>query len=191
MVDRHKRFLDVAVGMLGSTNEVWVLRRSALYWLAITTNQLFDVAYSWEGFSPYLIPGKGYPLYPWLNIPYRDLLRRNRSLQERFFNCKLSIGRCVVENAFGILKQSFWELGRLFELHMTSFQMWLLLATCCIMCCSIKIPMTWLCFSRFAYALTFSYTAFIQSTWADHIFDIFLIISKGKGWLQRLMMTQR
>jgi hypothetical protein len=106
-VDRHIRFLDVAVGMLGSTNDVWVLRCSALYQLATTTNQLFDVAYSFEGFPPYLIANKGYPLYPWLITPYRDLLTWNHSLEEGFFNCKLNTGRCVVENAFGILKQSF------------------------------------------------------------------------------------
>lgn len=69
VVDRHKRFLDVSVGMLGSTNDMRVLRRSSLYHLATTTNQLFNVAYSQEGFSPYLIGDKGYPMYPWLMIP--------------------------------------------------------------------------------------------------------------------------
>jgi hypothetical protein len=46
VVDRHKRFLDVSVGMPRSTNGMRVLRRSSLFYLATTTNQLFDVAYS-------------------------------------------------------------------------------------------------------------------------------------------------
>jgi hypothetical protein len=46
MVDKHKRFMDVAVGMHGSTNDVRVLRRSSLYRLATSTNQLFDIVYA-------------------------------------------------------------------------------------------------------------------------------------------------
>jgi hypothetical protein len=64
VVDKHKRFIDVFVGMPGNTNDMRVLRRSSLYRLATTTNQLFDVAYAQEGFSPYLIGDKGYPMYP-------------------------------------------------------------------------------------------------------------------------------
>jgi hypothetical protein len=131
VVDRHKRFLDVSIGMPGSTNDVRVLRRSALYRLATTTNQLFNVAYSQEGFSPYLIGDKGYPLYPWLITPYRDLPTGNRSLQEWLFNRKLSTGRCVVENSFGILKQSFRELGRLSKMHVTTFPN--VIVACCLL----------------------------------------------------------
>jgi hypothetical protein len=131
VVDRHKRFVDLSVGMPGSTNDMRVLRRSSLYHLATTTNQLFDVAYAQHGFSPYLIGDKGYPLYPWLMTPYRDLPIGNRSLQERLFNRKLSTGRCVVENAFGILKQSFRELGRVSELHVTALPD--VIVACCLL----------------------------------------------------------
>jgi hypothetical protein len=131
VVDRYKRFLDLSVGMPGSTNDVRVLRWSSLYRLATTTNQLFDIAYSQEGFSPYLIGDKDYPLFPWLITPYRDLPTGNRSLQERLFNRKLSTGRCVVENAFGFLKQSFRELGRQSELHVTSFPY--VIVACCLL----------------------------------------------------------
>ena len=104
VVDKHKRFIDVSMGMLRNINDMRVLRHSSLYCLATTTNQLFDVAYAQEGFSPYLIGDKGYLLYPWLITPYWNLPTCNRNIQERLFNRKLSTGRYVVENAFGILK---------------------------------------------------------------------------------------
>lgn len=64
-------------------------------------------------------------------MPYRDLLIGNRSIQEKLFNMKLSTERCVVENAFGILKQSFCELGRLSEIHVTSFPD--VIVACCLL----------------------------------------------------------
>ena len=42
VVDWHKRFLDLSVGMPRSTNDMRVLRRSSFYHLATTTNKLFD-----------------------------------------------------------------------------------------------------------------------------------------------------
>jgi hypothetical protein len=36
--------------------------------------------------------------------------RENSGVVEHFFNRKLRRGRCVVENAFGLLKQTFREL---------------------------------------------------------------------------------
>jgi hypothetical protein len=61
-----------------------------------------------SGFSPYLLGDSGYPLIPWLMIPHKNV--RNLSVLETLFNKKLRRGRCVVENAFGILKQTFREL---------------------------------------------------------------------------------
>jgi hypothetical protein len=53
--------------------------------------------------------------------PYRDGAGRagQRSVLERMFNKKLSRGRSDVENAFGILKQSFRELLDTIDLHVT------------------------------------------------------------------------
>lgn len=118
LVDRDKKFLDISVGMPGSTNDARQLRRSMLYRRATTTN-LFDPADSIEGFTPYLVGDKGYPILPWLITPYRDLPNGRRSVQESLFNRKLSRARSVVENAFGILKQSFRELHSASDLHVT------------------------------------------------------------------------
>ena len=93
--------------MPGSTNDARVLRCSSLYHLAMSKN-LFDARHAMEGFSPYLLGDSGYPLLPWLMVPHKN--ERNLSLLETLFNKKLRKGRCVVENAFGILKQTFREL---------------------------------------------------------------------------------
>lgn len=86
-MDRKKRFIDVFVGMPGSTNDARQLRRSMLYHKAITTN-LFDAADSIDGFVPYLIGDKEYPLLPWLITPYREGPGGRRSVQEL----------CLIEN---------------------------------------------------------------------------------------------
>ena len=107
VVDSEKRFLDLYLGMPGSTNDSQVLRRSSLYDLGMHDN-LFDDQRGFEGFSPYLIGDLGYPLLPWLMVPHRNHIRL--SMAEALFNKRLRKGRCVVENAFGILKQTFREL---------------------------------------------------------------------------------
>jgi hypothetical protein len=97
VVDRHKRFLDVAVGMPGSTHDSCMLRHSALYQQA-ESGTLFDTDISVEGFTPYLLGDAGYPLKQWLLTPYQDGPRRarHRLVLERLFNRKISRGRSVV-----------------------------------------------------------------------------------------------
>ena len=107
VVDSEKCFLDLYLGMPRSTNDSRVLRRSSLYNLAVQNN-LFDEEYSSNGFSPYLIGNLGYPLFPWLMVPYRTNVRL--FVTDSLFNKKLRKGRSVVENAFGILKQTFRDL---------------------------------------------------------------------------------
>jgi hypothetical protein len=115
VVDRWKRFLDVAVGMPGSTHDSRMLRRPSLY-LQAENGNLFDEGMNVDGFTPYLLSDGGYPLKQWLITPHRDGHGRadQRSGHDRLYNKKLSQGRSIVENAFGILKQSFREL-----LHVT------------------------------------------------------------------------
>ena len=114
IVDSQKRFMDLYLGMPGSTNDSRMLRRSSLYASAMHNN-LFDEQYRVQGFSPYLLGDLGYPLLPWLMVPHRA--RGQLSVAEALFNKKLRRGRCVVENAFGILKQTFCKLLTKSYLH--------------------------------------------------------------------------
>jgi hypothetical protein len=120
VVDRWKRFLDVMVGMPGSTHDSKVLRRSSLYAQA-EEGSLFEAGVNVDGFTPYLLGDAGYLLKQWLLMPYRDGRGRAdaRSVLEHLYNRRLSQGRSVVENAFGILKQSFRELLHVTDLHIT------------------------------------------------------------------------
>ena len=99
--------MDLYLGIPGSTNDSRMLHRSSLYASAMRNN-LFDEQYRVQGFSPYLLGDLGYPLLPWLMVPHRA--RGQLSVAEALFNKKLRRGLCVVENAFGILKQTFREL---------------------------------------------------------------------------------
>jgi hypothetical protein len=120
VVDKQKRFVDLAVGMLGNTHDSRMLRRSSPFQLA-ESGSLFDDGVSMDGFSLYFLGDSGYPLKQWLMIPYRDGsgCEGHRSVLERLFNKRLSRGRLVIKNAFGILKQSFRELLDITNLHVT------------------------------------------------------------------------
>ena len=126
VVDSKKRFLDLFLGMLGSTNDSRVLRRSTLYQKTMH-NTLWETT-SFQGFSPFLLGDSGYPLLPWLMVPHPGHV--NMPVADRLFNKKLRRGCCVVENAFGILKQSFRELFVKSDLQVTFLPN-------VIMCCAI------------------------------------------------------
>jgi hypothetical protein len=115
-VDSQKRFIDLFLGMPGSTNDSRMLRRSSLHHLAMHNN-LFHRQNSVDGFPPFLLGDSGYPLHPWLMVPHRG--PGQFSVAEQLFNRRLRKGRCVVENAFGILKQTFRELLVKTQLHVT------------------------------------------------------------------------
>lgn len=82
MVDSRKCFLDLFLGMPGSTNDARVLWRSTHYQLA-TTGALFDASQGREGFPPYLLGDSGYPLLPWLIVPHRG---QNNTILESLYN---------------------------------------------------------------------------------------------------------
>ena len=105
--DSEKRFLDLFLGMPRSMNDSRMLRRSSLHHQALHNN-LFDRQHSVDGFAPFLIGDSGYPLLPWLMVPHRG--PGQLSVAEQLFNRRLRRGRCVVENAFGIMKSTFREL---------------------------------------------------------------------------------
>jgi hypothetical protein len=106
VVDSRKVFLDLFLGMPGSTNDSRVLRRSSLYQLAMR-GELFPPSLGRDGFPPYLLGDSGYPNLPWLVTPHRG---NNLTMLEALYNRKLRRGRGVVENAFGILKMTWREL---------------------------------------------------------------------------------
>jgi hypothetical protein len=61
--DGSRRFLDLYLGMHGSTNNARVLRHPSLYHRAMHEN-LFDSQFSMDGFPLYLLGDSGYPLLP-------------------------------------------------------------------------------------------------------------------------------
>ena len=105
--DKKNCFLNILIGMPRSTNDSKVLKCSSLYRQAITSNQLFDRAFSQEGFNPYVIGDKEYPLYLWLLTPYWDLPYGRQFVRKQLHQYKVRKDRCVIENSFGIFKQSF------------------------------------------------------------------------------------
>jgi hypothetical protein len=140
VVDSNKRFLDLYLGMPGSTNDARVLRRSSLYHLA-TSQNLFDARDTVEGFSPYLLGDSSYPLLPWLMVPHKNV--RNLSVLDTLFNRKLKKGHCVVENAFGILKQTFRELLLKSKLDVVFYQTLSHVVLYCTMFFWDKATMKW------------------------------------------------
>lgn len=116
VVDSSKKFLDLHVGMPGSCNDAHVLRQSALFERG-QRQTLWDAAHTFHGFSPYLVGDVAYLLLPWLMVPHRRV--RAVPATDALFNRKLSRGRAVVENAFGLLKLTFRELHLKCELDIT------------------------------------------------------------------------
>jgi hypothetical protein len=68
VVDCHKKFTDIFVGMSRSMNEVCILRlhRKA------TNGNLVQIDQGESGIKPYIIVDKGYPLLPWLMILHKQ-----------------------------------------------------------------------------------------------------------------------
>lgn len=70
VVDSSKRFLDIYVGMPGSTNDSRMLRQSTVFYHGQHRN-LWDNSLTFSGFSPYLLGDSGFPLFSWLMVPHR------------------------------------------------------------------------------------------------------------------------
>ena len=111
-----KRFLDLYLGMPSSTNDSRLLQRSSLFQRA-QNERLFDGRGQADGFMSYLIADSGYPLLLWIMVPHRG--PRALSMAKQFFNRRLRQRRYIVQNAFGILKQTFRELLVKSDLHVT------------------------------------------------------------------------
>jgi hypothetical protein len=60
----------------------------------------------------------GLPIIPWFMTLHKED-EKHHSILELLYNCKHKWGKLVVENTFGILKQTFIELLKKTKLHVT------------------------------------------------------------------------
>jgi hypothetical protein len=90
-------------------NDSRVLKKSSLYRRVVNGSLLDDCLEHTSDIPPYMLGDKGYPLLPWLLMPFKDN-GYQRTILETLFQEQHSRGRSVVENAFGILKQTWREL---------------------------------------------------------------------------------
>jgi hypothetical protein len=72
---------------------------------------------SQNGFAPYFLDDKGYPLISWIITPYQK--KGQHFVIELPYNRKHKKGRSIVENAFGNLKKTFQGLLPRFDLHVS------------------------------------------------------------------------
>ncbi|CAN7946739.1 unnamed protein product, partial [Ixodes hexagonus] len=108
----HFRFLYVEIGHHGSESDGGVFARSELQRRIITGQQGIppDAPLGNIGSTPYFLVGdEAFPLKTYLMRPYP------RKSKRCIFNYRLSRGRRVVENAFGILAQKWRILRRPFR----------------------------------------------------------------------------
>ncbi len=116
------------MGLLRSVDDSRVLRRFTIYYFA-EFQRLFNVNKGQEGFLPFLLGNKGYPLLSWLmTLPKEG----NHNLLEMLYNRKHNQAQSVVENVFGILKKIFHELQRMIEMHINFAPDYITCCSCCI-----------------------------------------------------------
>ena len=111
LVDADYKYLWVDVGTNGSCSDAQVFNRSELK-AAIEDDSIgFPPASRLPGETRmlpyYLLGDDAFALKPWLMKPYS---RRNMTHGQRIFNYRLSRGRRVVENVFGITAARFQVL---------------------------------------------------------------------------------
>jgi hypothetical protein len=118
IVDQRKCFRDLYVGLPGSVNDQRVLRRSSLFH-HVRDRRLMHVESGYqEGYPPYLLADKGYQNLAWMLTPFKHD-GQPLAVAEVLYNRRHRRGRSVVENAFGLLKESWRELLHKTELHIT------------------------------------------------------------------------
>jgi hypothetical protein len=108
-VDEQKRFTDIFVGHLSNVNDSRVLKKSRLYHRVVTGGLFNDQLHHTVDTPLYLLGDKGYPLLPWLLTPFKDD-GRQRTFFQTLYQDHHSRGCSMVENTFGILKQTWREL---------------------------------------------------------------------------------
>lgn len=115
VVDYRGQFLDIFVGTPGRTHDAMVLRLSPIFESA---------AHLFRG--SYLLGDKGYPLLPWLIVPFKG----QGPEHEVIFNEEQAKARVVVEQAFGRLKGR-WRMLQCLDVDMANAAM--VVHACCIL----------------------------------------------------------
>lgn len=110
--DHNLRFLDVFCGLPGSIQDTRLMRMSRFYYQVTEfrtrlSGPLFRCN-DGRMLQEYIIGDVGYPLMPWLIVPYT----RGVSVERDEFNYKLSSTRMCVERSFSRLKGTWQILGR-------------------------------------------------------------------------------
>ncbi|XP_031358255.1 putative nuclease HARBI1 [Photinus pyralis] len=100
--DAKKKFLDVFTGPAGKLHD------SRVFKLSFISSEIQTLS---NNGHYHLIGDSAYPIRQWLLTPYRDY--GNLTRQQIKYNKKLSSSRVKIENAFGLLKGRFRQLGRL------------------------------------------------------------------------------
>eukprot|EP01018_Ginkgo_biloba_P001691 Gb_24969 [translate_table: standard] len=107
IVDSNMQFLDICTGWPRSLNNTRLLRNSSFYRLCEGGERLNGhlISIGTIDMREYIVGDGGYPLFPWLIIPFSGAVTNAQKL----FNFKQSSMRIVVEREFGKLK-NIWRL---------------------------------------------------------------------------------
>jgi len=89
-----------------------------LYEKVPLNGNLFHFSRGEKEIKPYLIINKGYPFFPWLIIPHKQIGDVWHTIFKALYNKHLPQGGNVEDNLIGILKKSFKELLLKTNLHL-------------------------------------------------------------------------
>ena len=114
LVDAEYRFLLIDCGLRGSSSDTHIFNRSNL--MEKIEDGSFRHLNHWGERRPdlhyFLLGGDAFVLMSWIVKPYS---RRQLTREERIANYRISRGRRLVENAFGILVSQFRVLPSTME----------------------------------------------------------------------------
>ena len=111
IVDSNCRFLDVYIGWPGSVHDTRIFYNSSFAYKVLAHSIMQEPILNIQGVHvlPYLVGDAGYPLKPYMMIPYP--LNQLTQRKNREYNFKHSSTRMCVERSFGQLKNRWRVLG--------------------------------------------------------------------------------